>query len=128
MSILKVAETQVMQGAPEGWIPASENGWGYLTLLELQQAGHTDLIARTSREGEEQEYRIEIDVEIASYVEEAGATYAPAFLDWTWYFRLPINGNHVWGVVNDTLAEFRLPPEPNDVREAMKEAIEELYS
>lgn len=97
MKTLPISEISEVGQAPVGWEEASENGWGYLTLIALQESGYLSKIVRIRRVAPHSEYRDVIDEALQSYVEDThGVSYAKNFLELQWHFQPQQNSKNFW--------------------------------
>lgn len=131
MSILRIEDVEQAASFPESMEMATENVWGYLLLLCLQESGHGSRIVRVSREQEPIEYRTEIDEGIRSHIADVdGVDYAPGFLDWAWYFQAPGPWISFWSRLADAMEPLLASeaPTPTENYQAMKQAVAALFA
>jgi len=117
MKILQIDNVKQSKTAPNGWVQASDNGWGYLTLMGLQESGLLAKVTRVPRNALESYARAIIDESISSYVEDTDELgYATNFLQWQWYFQAPSGSTNFWAefsseVYSRIFSEAPLPEE-----------------
>ena len=130
MKTLHIDEVQEVDVAPDGWELTSENGWGYLALVSLQESGQLSKIVRVPRAAAGVEFREIIDESISSYVEDtAEVRYAKNFLEWEWYFQKPQGSENFWADLNSEVYKRveSEAPLPEENYQAMLQAVGALY-
>lgn len=131
MKTLHIDEIQEVDVAPDGWELASENGWGYLALVSLQESGRLSKIVRVPRAAEDVDARDIVDDAISSYVEDtADIRYAENFLEWEWYFQKPHGSKNFWAELNSEVYKRvrSKAPLPEENYQAMLQAVSSLYA
>ena len=126
MKLLRIEDIREVTVAPDGWELASENGWGYLALVSLQETGHLAQIIRVPRDTERLEFRNEIDESIASFVEDTSTVeYAENFLEWHWYVQTPLGAQSFWSDFNAQVNKRLVSsaPLPEETYQAMLQAL-----
>lgn len=130
MKTLNVDAVKEVDVAPDGWELTSENWWGYLALVSLQESGQLSRIVRVPRAAANVEFREIIDDSISSYVEDtADVRYAKNFLEWEWYFQKPHGSENFWADLNSEVYKRvkSEAPLPEENYQAMLQAVGALY-